>query len=78
MIYIKKYYKYLFVLLVSFFLVFIIADAKTAITTFEEYEEQAQKLDLVLLFVVPITIIVIGGIYYYIKNKRIIRRLRLK
>ena len=78
MIYIKKYYKYLFVLLTSFFLVFMIVDAKTAITTFEEYEEQAQKLDLVLLFVVPITIIVIGGIYYYIKNKRIIRSLRLK
>ena len=56
----------------------MIVDAKTAITTFEEYEEQAQKLDLVLLFVVPITIIVIGGIYYYIKNKRIIRSLRLK
>ena len=37
MIYIKEYYKYLFVLLVSFFLVFIMADAKTAITTFEEY-----------------------------------------
>ncbi len=78
MIYIKKYYKYLFVLLTSFFLVFMIVDAKTAITTFEEYEEQAQKLDLVLLFVVPITIIVIGGIYYYIKNKKIIRSLRLK
>ena len=28
--------------------------------------------------VIAITIIVIGGIYYYIKNKRIIRRLRLK
>ena len=78
MIYLKKYYKYLFVLLTSFFLVFMIVDAKTAITTFEEYEEQAQKLDLVLLFVVPITIIVIGGIYYYIKNKKIIRSLRLK
>ena len=59
MINIKKYYKYLFVLL-------------------EEYQEGVKKFDLVLLFIVPITIIVIGGIYYYIKNKRIIRRLRLK
>lgn len=78
MINIKKYYKYLFVLLVSFFILFLAADAKSTITTFEEYQEGVKKFDLVLLFIVPITIIVIGGIYYYIKNKRIIRRLRLK
>ena len=49
MINIKKYYKYLFVLLVSFFILFLVADAKSTITTFEEYQEGVKKFDLVLL-----------------------------
>ena len=70
--------KFLILILISFFIVCISGDAKTVITTFEEYEEEVQKLDLVLLFIVPIAIILIGGIYYFIKNRKKVRQLRLK
>ena len=82
MIIIKKIFKYLFVilLLITIFTKFNITNVKaeTEITTFEEYEEQVKKLDVVMLFVVPIVIIGIGSIYYITKNRKKVRELRLK
>ena len=56
--------------IITFIILFFINNVNAKeITTFKEYESEIQKFDLVILFVVPIIITVIG-LYFYIKNNR--------